>query len=411
MNTKVERIKADIEALSHFNSTPGNGLTRLSFTPEHKAAQEYIMNAMKEAGLEVRIDPCAAIIGRLEGSDPTLPIIATGSHFDSVRHGGNFDGPAGVVAGIEVARTFKDMGIKPRHTLEFVAMIEEEGARFGSGLFQSRAFVGKVTEEELYTNKDASGITVAEAMKSFGLDPSKYKDAEFKEGAYKNFIELHIEQGPVLENGKIDVGIVETIVGIQELEVTVNGYPAHAGTTPMNMRSDAFLVASKVAIRANEAAIEIGSGTVATVGQVSVMPGSFNIVPSKVVFFVDIRSKSQDCIDFVSKAVHEMLEKETKDNERLSFSTRKMVETNPVQTDPVVCDALEDSAKDLGLSTVRMLSGAGHDCMIMAAKTEIGLIFVPSLDGRSHCPEEWTEYEELRNGAELLFCAMDKLSR
>ncbi|MEG0804450.1 MAG: Zn-dependent hydrolase, partial [Pygmaiobacter sp.] len=299
MNTKVERIQKDIEELSVFNSTPGNGLTRLSFTPEHKGAETYISGAMKAAGLTVRRDAVGTLIGRLEGEDPEAAPVMAGSHYDSVKNGGNFDGPAGVVMGLETARVYQDLGKKPKRPVEFVAMIEEEGTRFSGGLFASRAMAGRLTAEELVTFHDQDGITTSEAMKAFGLEPAKLSEAVKKPGEIKNFIELHIEQGPILEGGNLDVGIVKTIVGIKELQITVTGRPDHAGTTPMNMRADAFLAASKIALAANEAAVAAGNGTVATVGKVNVLPGAFNIVPGKVELCVDIRSPYTECLDKV----------------------------------------------------------------------------------------------------------------
>ena len=410
MRTKLERIQKDIEALAAFNANPGNGLTRLSFSEEHRRAQDYIISQMKEAGLSVRVDACGTIIGRLEGTDPAAACVMTGSHFDSVRCGGNFDGQAGVVAALETARVFKDENICPLCSVEFIAMIEEEGTRFGSGLFASRAMTGKVTAEELAENKDAAGISTGEAMRAFGLPPSEYRNAVRKKGEIRNFLELHIEQGPILEAAGIDVGIVETIVGIQELEVIIKGRPDHAGTTPMDMRADAMVAAARTAVAANEAAISAGEGTVATVGKLEVKPGSFNIVPGEVDFFIDIRSKKQTCIDKVREAVVENLNALTAENSGLTYELKIMLETLPVDTDRNVCDLIEKNAESLGFSSCRMLSGAGHDAMVMADITDIGLIFVQSRGGRSHCPDEWTDYELLQKGAEVLCRTVESLA-
>lgn len=240
MKTKVERIQKDIEALSLFNATPGQGLTRLTYTSEHKGAQDYLMQAMRDAGLTVRLDAVGSIVGRLEGQNPKASVVMAGSHFDSVKNGGNFDGPAGVVMGLETARVYQDMGKKPKHPVEFVAMVEEEGTRFSGGLFASRAMTGRLTAEELANFHDKDGVTTSEAMRAFGLDPDGFKEAVKAPGTVKNFVELHIEQGPILENSGTDVGIVETIVGIKEVQITITGRPDHAGTTPMDMRADAF---------------------------------------------------------------------------------------------------------------------------------------------------------------------------
>ena len=410
MRTKLERIQKDIERLAVFNANPGNGLTRLSFTEEHKKAQDYIISQMEDAGLSVRVDACGTIIGRLEGEDSTAACVMTGSHFDSVRCGGNFDGQAGVAAALETARVFKDEKIRPVRPVEFIAMIEEEGTRFGSGLFASRAMTGKVTAEELAENKDADGISTGEAMRAFGLEPSEYKAAVHKKGEIQNFLELHIEQGPILEAAGVDVGIVETIVGIQELEIIIKGRPDHAGTTPMDMRADAMLAASKVAVTANEAAVAAGEGTVATVGKLEIKPGSFNIVPGEVDFFIDIRSKKQVCIDKVRDAVTARLDALIAENSGLTYELKIMLETLPVDTDGSVCSLFEQNAESLGFSSRRMLSGAGHDAMVMANITDIGLIFVQSKGGRSHCPDEWTDYALLQKGAEVLCKTVESLA-
>ena len=410
MRTNLARIRRDIEALSAFNATPGAGLTRLSFTPQHKQAQDYIVAEMKKAGLAVRIDACGTVIGRREGSVPGAAVVMTGSHYDSVRCGGNFDGPAGVIAGIETARVFAERGIVTRHPLEFIAMVEEEGARFGSGLFGSRAMTGRLSAGELAGNTDADGITTGEAMRRFGLDPDKFAQAVRRRGEIKDFIELHIEMGPVLEASGTQVGIVDTIVGIKELEITVTGRPDHAGTTPMDMRADAFLVAARIAVFANEAAIAEGGGTVATVGKIKVEPGSFNIVPSREIFFVDLRSSKNEHVEHVYAAVLKKLDELTGANPGLGYTSRMMIETKPVDADPAVMAALEKAAAAAGLSTRRLLSGAGHDAMIMADITHTGMVFVPSRGGRGHCPEEWTDYEQLQNGIETVCGAVELLA-
>ncbi len=410
MRTNLERIQRDIEALSAFNSTPGAGLTRFSFSEEHKKAQDYIVKQMEEAGLQVRIDPCGTIIGRLEGEDPSAPSVMTGSHFDSVRNGGNFDGPAGVITALETARVFHENGLKFRRPVEFIAMVEEEGARFGGGLFASRAMTGRLTAQELATFRDGDGISTGEAMRAFGLDPDRFQEAVRKPGEIQNFIELHIEQGPILEAEQKQLGIVETIVGIRELEVTIHGRPDHAGTTPMNMRADSFLAAARTALAATEAAVQAGEGTVATVGKAQVLPGSFNIVAGTVTFFVDIRSRNKACIDQVEKAIRENLQKEA-ENPGITWEIRVMMETDPVETDREVCRILEESAGELGITSKRMLSGAGHDAMIMADIAKIGLVFVPSKGGRSHCPEEWTDYDQLQKGVEVVCAAVEKLAK
>jgi len=401
MKTNLYRIRRDIEEMSEFTSTPGKGITRLSYTDEHRRAQRYLIGEMEKAGLEVSLDPVGTVIGRLEGTDPNASVVMCGSHYDSVRNGGIFDGISGIVAGIETARVISESGLRFPHPIEIVAMVEEEGTRFGGGLFSSRAMAGRLDESELTQNTDADGVTTADAMRMFGLDPAKIGEAVRKPGEIRAFLELHIEQGPVLETSGEDIGIVETIVGIKEVEFTVTGRADHAGTTPMDMRADALITAAKTALAATDAAVAAGNGTVATVGKLDVRPGSFNIIAGSVVFFLDIRSRDSACIDAVLAAAVGELDRAAKENGALTYKMRVMLDTKPVGTDPEVCRLLEESGNAVGLASRRMLSGAGHDSMILADVAPIGLLFVPSR-GVHGSPEEWTDYEQLQRGVETV---------
>lgn len=402
MKTNLNRIKKDIEELSKFNATPGQGLTRFSLTEEDRGARNYIKNELLKLGLEVYEDPAGSIFGRKKGSDDDLPVIMIGSHFDSVKNGGNFDGPAGVIMALEVMRVLTENNVKTKYPIEFVGMIEEEGGRFGSGVFGSRAMAGAVSIEELNNNKDNEGISMAEAFKEFGFNPDDINNAKRNPEDIKAFIELHIEQGPVLENREKDLGIVDFIVGLYNLKVTIKGRPDHAGTTPMNMRADALVAASKIISHIPNYAIEAGKGTVATVGALSVKPGAANIVPGEAQFTIDIRSKNKSCIEEVKNKVIELIQKET-DASGLDVIIEEMLDVKPVKMSEEIIKSFEKNADSKGFSYIKMLSGAGHDAMVMAGITDVGLIFVPSKDGRSHCPEEWTDYEDLQKGIEVVY--------
>lgn len=399
MEAKLERLQHDLETLAQFTATPGAGVTRFSFTPEDRAAREYIKAEMAKAGLSVREDAAGTVTGRREG-DLAGPVVMVGSHFDSVKHGGPFDGTAGVVAALEIARVLQEHNIKTRYPIEFIAMIEEEGGRFGGGLFGSRAMAGKVSQEELVRNKDAQGISTAEAMAAFGFPPENIKAAERRPEDLKAFFELHIEQGPVLEAAGIDVGVVETIVGIVEYEVEIGGRPDHAGTTPMTMRADALVAASRVVQAVERLAREAGGGAVGTVGRLEVAPGAANIVPGRVRFTVDFRAKDgrtlADLVAGLKTALHEACQGE------LTFTLTEKLSVPPVVLPEAIRALLVREAEARGISTKVMLSGAGHDAMVMAGLTDVGLIFVPSRGGRSHCPEEWTDYAALKKGVDVL---------
>ncbi|MCR3955709.1 MAG: Zn-dependent hydrolase [Gudongella sp.] len=408
MNTKVDRIKKDIEELAKFNSSNDGGLTRFSLTEEDRMARKYLKEQLEKLDVKIYEDNAGTIFARREGTDPDAPVIMIGSHFDSVKNGGNFDGPAGVIMALEIFRALEDNKVKTRYPLEFVAMIEEEGGRFGSGVFGSRAMAGLVDFEQLERNKDKDGISMAQAFRDFGFEPEKIAEAKRNREDVKAFIELHIEQGPILENEGKDLGIVDFIVGINEFKVQVNGRPDHAGTTPMDMRADALGVASKVVAEIDSYPVPENNGTVATVGVLEIKPGAANIVPAQAIFTVDIRSKDEASISNVKKKILDKLDALTKDTD-VTYTVTEMLDVKPVKMNEEMVELFRESAEGKGFSYRHMLSGAGHDAMVMAAVTEVGLIFVPSKDGRSHCKEEWTDYDQLQKGIELIYDTILKL--
>ncbi|GAU78956.1 Zn-dependent hydrolase [Fusibacter sp. 3D3] len=410
MYTNLNRIRADIEMLSTFNDSDGEGLTRFSLTKADRGARNYLKNALEKLDLKVYEDAAGSLIGRLEGSEPLAPTILIGSHFDSVRNGGHFDGPAGVVMALEIMRVLKAKDIKLRHSVEFVAMIEEEGGRFGAGVFGSRAMTGQVTYEDLVKHKDEAGISMAEAFEAFGFDPKKIGEAARKPESIKAFIELHIEQGPVLEHEKIDVGIVESIVGIREFRVIIKGRPDHAGTTPMTLRKDALCAAAEVISALPKYASRAEEGTVATVGVLEVKPGAANIIPGKVEFTVDIRSRHASAIQIVQDEIEKKLNDLANLN-GIQFEIEMLLSVKPVAIDAEVIKCFKGQADQNQFSYKMMNSGAGHDAMIMASIAPSGLIFVPSKDGRSHCKEEWTDYDALQKGIELICHSIIELGR
>lgn len=408
MKTKVERIKKDIEELAKFNSSTEGGLTRFSLTREDRMAREYLKYQLCKLDVKIYEDNAGTLFARREGTDPQAPAIMIGSHFDSVKNGGNFDGPAGVVMALEIFRALEENNIKTRYPLEFVAMIEEEGGRFGSGVFGSRAMAGLVDYDQLERNRDRDGISMAQALRDFGFEPEKVAEAKRNKEDVKAFIELHIEQGPILEKEGKDLGIVDFIVGINEFRVQVDGRPDHAGTTPMDMRADALGVASKVVAEIDSYPVPENNGTVATVGVLEIKPGAANIVPAQVVFTVDIRSKDEGSIANVKKKIMARLEALTEGTD-VTYTVTEMLDVKPVKMNEEMVRLFKESAEEKGFTYRNMLSGAGHDAMVMAAVTEVGLVFVPSRDGRSHCKEEWTDYDQLQKGIELIYDTILKL--
>lgn len=407
---QVERIRHDIDELAKFSVTQGPGCCRQTYTKEFSQARDYLVNEMKNIGLSVREDAVGNLIGRMEGKNPDAPVIMCGSHFDTVRTGGRFDGLAGVVTALEVARVMKEEGFVPKCPLEFVATVEEEGTRFSGGLFGSRAMCGKLYDRELETSLDLDGISMAQAMREYGLDPDKAAEAKLDPKRVRLFLELHIEQGPVLDAEKVEIGIVDAIAGLRRWVVTVKGRSDHSGSTPMNMRADTMLAAARALVRGTAKTEALGDGTMVTCGSVEVKPGAMNVVANETVFKIDCRGKNMDSVGAVLEEIRKSLEESAETYAGLSFEISEILRIESVYTDETVQELFEKIAKEKGISCKRMLSGAGHDAMIMSEICDVAMLFVPSLNGRSHVPEEWTDYEDIRKGAEIMYEAICRLA-
>ena len=399
---QVSRIQKDLEDLNEFTATPGQGTTRLSYSPEVAKARPFIKEIMEKAGLTVRQDALGNIFVRFSTPETDhKPIVLVGSHYYSVPNGGIVDGPAGIMAGLEVARLFQDQGLVPQYPLEIVAMVEEEGTSFNSGLLASRALCGLLKYEDLLNLKDQQGLSAAEHIKNAGFQPEEVEKLAYPPNALKAFLELHIEQGPILEDLKKDIGIVDVIVGISQLQVVIQGKAGHAGTTPMGMRSDALLSASRVITMVEQIATQAGEYCVATVGRLNVYPNGANVIPDKVTFTVDIRSKFKDKLDSMIAAVKEAIHAES--HHGIIVQEHLTLYVEPTELSTRIVNNFREQSQSLGISEEPMVSGAGHDAMIFARVTDVGLIFVPSKDGISHHPAEWTEYSEIAKGVEVLF--------
>ena len=403
-----ERIAKNLDYLKQFTATPGNGCTRLPFTKEARDAVNYLKTVMEEAGLEVWEDVAGNVLGLLKGEDESAPCVMMGSHYDSVTNGGDYDGIAGAVCAIEVARQLKDRGITPKRNFVAVGFCDEEGLRFGTGYFGSGAMLGNRDVAYCKNFKDTNGISIYDAMKSYGLDPEKIEDAKWPEGSIGEFLELHIEQGPVLDAEKIQLGLVDCIVGIQRYMVTVHGRADHAGTTPMDMRLDAVDAATKVISKIPDWAREKGAGTVATTGYIKTTPGGMNIVAEKVEFTVDIRSINNDYINDITSKIRAALDYET---EKMggSYEMDNKLTITPVMLSEEMLQIMEDDCKEKGYSYKRLPSGAGHDSLEIGQVIPTVMLFVPSKDGRSHCPVEHTEYDDFAKASVIMSDLAEKL--
>jgi N-carbamoyl-L-amino-acid hydrolase len=401
----AERLQEHIAGLSRFGANPGGGVSRVAFSDADVAGRAYVTKLMEEAGLKVRVDTAGNIIGRREGSNPKLPAIVLGSHTDSVPSGGNYDGDVGVLGAIEVAQRLHELHIVTRHPLEVVNFTDEEG-----GLVGSLAISGRIKPGTLDV-VSSSGKTVRDGLRAVGGDPDRLTEARRDPSELKAYVELHIEQGGLLEQDRIDIGVVEGIVGIRWWDVTVNGMANHAGTTPMNQRRDALLSASEFVLAVNQVARTMPGRQVATVGRIRAEPGAPNVIPGRVVMSLEVRdldaAKMQQVFDSIRAKADDI------GNARQTpFSFDEIdVGLSPAPTDPRMRRIIAASADALGLTHQAMPSGAGHDAQDMAHITPTGMIFVPSAGGISHSPKEYTSPRDMANGANVLLQAVMAIDR
>jgi N-carbamoyl-L-amino-acid hydrolase len=391
-----DRMEQRIKELSAFGANADGGVDRIAFSEADLAGRAHIMDLMREVGLSVRLDTAGNIIGRREGGEPDLPVIMFGSHIDSVPGGGNYDGDVGVIGAIEVIQLLQDNGIRTRHPLEVVSFTDEEG-----GLTGSSAMIGEV-DYRMLSEVSHSGMTIGEGIRAVGGDPNRLDLAERKPGELKAFIELHIEQGAFLDEENIDIGVVEGIVGIRWWDVTIEGLANHAGTTPMNRRWDAMVSAAEYILAVNRVATSMPGGQVATVGKIRALPGAPNVIPGEVVLSLEIRDlsagKMQRVFDEISREAERIADARFTPIRHAEIGVASL----PAPTDERMRRLIASSADDLGLSFKFMPSGAGHDAQDMTLITPTGMIFVPSVEGISHSPREFTAAQDMANGASVL---------
>jgi N-carbamoyl-L-amino-acid hydrolase len=405
LRVNLERLEERIEKLAEYGKTPEGGVNRVAFSDADIQSREYLLTIMKKAGLKTHIDEAGNIIGRMEGKDYSLPPIMFGSHTDTVPHGGKFDGAVGVLSAIECAHILSENSIKTRHPLEVVVFTDEEG-----GLIGSKAIIGTLTHEALEVVSH-SGKTVGEGILTLGGNPDALQETIRKKGDIKAFIEIHIEQGSTLISQDINIGVVEGIVGINWWDVTIEGFSNHAGTTPMDKRQDALLAAAHFIIAVNKVATGEPGRQVGTVGRIKAEPGAPNVIPGRVVLSLEFRDLSAEKI----RSLFEKIRQEAaiiaeNSGTKISFSPIDATAV-PTPTDPEIRKIIAESAEELGLTTLFMPSGAGHDAQDMAKITPTGMIFVPSVGGVSHSPNEFTPMEDVANGANVLLHTILKIDK
>ena len=404
MRVNGKRIMDHILALAEFGKNPQGGASRVAYSDADKQGREYVLGLLRDAKLDVTIDAAGNLIGRRAGSADNLKPLLIGSHIDTVPEGGNYDGVVGSMGAIEVAQTLAENNVITRHPLEVVIFQNEEG-----GLIGSRAMDGELTEKELDL-VSRSGKTIREGIKFIGGDVAKLADVRRQKGDIAAYLELHIEQGGILDNEKINIGVVEGIVGINWWDVTIEGFANHAGTTAMNNRQDALLAAAKFIEAVNRIVTSVPGRQVGTVGRINALPGAPNVIPGKVVLSLELRDLDAAKINMLFERIQAEAQKIAADS-KTKFDFKEINVNIPAPTDPQIRSLISEAARDLGLTTKLMPSGAGHDAQDMARLGPVGMIFVPSVSGISHSPREFSRPEDIANGANVLLHTLLKLDK
>lgn len=394
-----DRLNAQLAGIGRFGANPQGGVTRLGYSDEDRQARLAVAAWMREAGLEPATDFAGNLIGRRPGSDPASKPLVVGSHVDSVPEGGNFDGNVGVLAAIELVRTLAEHGVALRHPVEVAVWANEEG-----GLFGSRAVSGQFAASEL-SHVVAAGKTVAEGIAFLGGDPDRLDEVRRSPGDIAGYLELHIEQGGVLEAEGTTIGIVEGIVGIRWWDVTVTGFANHAGTTPMNRRQDAMLAAARFIDMVNRVVTSTPGRQVGTVGRLQAVPGAPNVVPGSVVCSLELR-------DLDEATIVRLFDRIADEARRIGEATGTRFAFEPLHVNvpapshPRMRAVIGEAATALGLTSRLMPSGAGHDAQALAQVGPMGMIFIPSIGGISHSPKEYSRPEDIVHGANVLLGAV-----
>jgi len=391
-----DRLHSSLMKLSTFGKNAAGGSDRVAYSKHDVDARVFVKELMRNAGLEVSVDFAGNIVGKRAGKTPGLKPIAFGSHIDEVPNGGDYDGPVGSLGAIEVIQTLHENGIVTDHPLEVIIFTNEEG-----GVIGSRALAGQLSQEALKT-VSSSGLTQSEGIKALGGDPSRIAEVKRNPGDLAAFLELHIEQGANLFREKLDIGVVEGIVAIEWWEFTYTGFANHAGTTPMNMRKDPMLPAARLVLAINEIVTSFEGAQVGTVGKIQAYPGAGNVIPGEVKLNLELRDLSAEKIWMIYGEIEAKAKKLAEESKTEVSIIHREVASKPALADPAIQKSIENSAKSLGFSFKYLPSGAGHDAQEMARLAPMGMIFIPSKDGISHAPSEFSTKEDIANGANVL---------
>ncbi|MBD7909051.1 Zn-dependent hydrolase [Sporosarcina gallistercoris] len=394
------RIAQRLSELSMIGASPEGGVTRPGYSPEEKHAKQVVKSWMEQAGLQVFEDGAGNVIGRLEGMESGNAIMS-GSHVDSVPNGGDFDGPLGVIAALEVAEAWKETGYHPRKAYEVVIFSDEEGTRFGAGLTGSHAMTGQLTEEETNLKVDKEGKSFETVIEEYGSSLPAVWRAKRNMGEIELFVELHIEQGKLLEKNGCSVGAVKGIAGPVWMNVTFEGEAGHAGNTPMDDRRDSMVAAGHFIHTVSSLPRQFSETSVATIGKLNVFPNGLNVIPQKVELTVDIRDIHEDPRDALVQAIIEAAEQSGVDH-NVGVTCRKTLAVQPMLVNEELLSDLKESISEFGMEPMELMSGAGHDAMVIGREVPAAMLFVQSKKGISHNPEEWTDLSDCVIGVQVL---------
>ncbi len=396
LKVNEKRIESRILEFAKFGRDDKGHGYRVAYTKGDIDGRAWFMEQMKKAGLDPAIDTAGNIIGKRKGKNSSLKPIAFGSHIDMVPDGGNYDGTLGSIGALEVIETLNENNVITEHSLELIIFSNEEGGTMGS-----KAMVGDFAADGLQ-QKSQSGITIGEGIKSIGGNPNEMQSCIRKKGDIQAWVELHIEQGGILEKENVQIGVVEGIVGIVHWEVTIEGFANHAGSTPMNMRQDALLAASSFILEVNKVINSVKGSQVGTVGKIAAMPGAYNVIPGKVVLGLEIRDLSDDKIEMLFGEIKKRSAGIAKEFKTTIHFSRQPNDSKATFTDKKIQQTINSSAKALGFTTKFMQSGAGHDSQHIASIAPAGMIFIPSVGGISHSPKEFSTPKDMANGVNVL---------
>ena len=405
MKINLKRLQSFFQDMSKVGATQDGGVSRLSLSSTDKEARDLFSKWLRDAQLEVRVDDIGNIYGRREGSDPTAAPIVIGSHLDTIENGGKYDGVLGIIAGLEIIHTLSDYSITTKSPLEIVNFTNEEGVRFESLMGGSGVLSNDYDLKEIYNEKDHDGKTFLNELKAIDYLGKKENRLKMAEA----FIELHIEQGPILDIEDIPIGIVEGILGFTWLSVTIIGETNTSGPTPMYLRKDALSSASKMILEIENLASKISERFITTVGMIDVKPGLVNSIPGKVRFTIDIRDEDSEKKKAGVQMIKECI-KTISEKDKVNFKIEEIKTFNPVRFSPTIIDILSESANELGYRSKKLISGAGHISTYMNNFCPTAMIFVPSIGGVSHVPDEKTHWEDIEKGVNTLLHGVLKMS-